>query len=269
MSTIMEDYQSLSHIPALYLALPYFLLIIFFNWLGYLFHKRILKKHPELNPSSLGTIEGSLLGLTALLLSFAFGMSASKFDSRRQIIVEEANDIGTTILRCDLYSDSARSLFRADLKSYLEARIDYYQDADNEIRITQDLKRADSISGICWKRAAILSQRPANYIASLQMIPSLNSTIDIVTTREAGRKAAVPRLILQVLSILTLVSSFLTGYGSANNDRNKVLVVAFAFMTTITLYMVFDLDRPRQGFINLNSSHQLMINLRNNLVDNK
>jgi CDP-diglyceride synthetase len=265
----MEDYQTLSHIPALYLTLPYFLILVLCNWLGYLYKVRMVKKYPDLKPSGLGTAEGSLLGLTALLLSFAFGMSASKFDSRRQVIVEEANDIGTTILRCDLYNDSARSLFRQDIKKYLEARIDYYYAADDELQIKNALMKADSLSGICWKRAAILSKNPANYVASLQMIPSLNATIDVVSTREASRKAVVPRLILQVLSFLTLVSSFLSGYGTINFERNKVLVIAFAIMTTLALYLVYDLNRPRQGFINLNSVHQLMVNLRSSLAENK
>jgi hypothetical protein len=263
------EYQPLNHLPAFYLALPYFLLLVFCNWLGFLYKRKQVKKYPDIEPSGLGTAEGSLLGLTALLLSFAFGMSASKFDTRRQLIVEEANDIGTSILRCDLYSDSARNLFRNDLKNYLEARISYYSVGDDERQIQNALDKADSISAICWRRAAILSHDPANYVATLQMVPSLNATIDIVTTREASRRSVVPRLVMWVLSILTLVSAFLSGYGSKNHERNKVLVIAFAFMTTLALYLVIDLDRPRQGIINLNAVHQLMINLRSNFVENK
>ena len=259
----------LYHLPAFYLVFPYFILLVFFNWLGFRYKKRLIKKHPDLDPVGLGTAEGSLLGLTALLLSFAFGMSASKFDTRRQLIVEEANNIGTTILRCDLYPDSIRNLFRADLKNYLEARIDYYDAGDNNNLIQASLLRSDSLSGLCWKRAASLSHDPANYVATLQMVPSLNATIDIVTTRDASRRAIVPRLILDVLSMLTLVSAFLSGYGGKSNDRNKVLVVAFAFMTTLALYLVIDLDTPRQGYINLNTVEQLMVNLRTNFSGNK
>ena len=92
--------------------------------------------------------------------------------------------------------------------------------------------------------------------------------IDIVSTREAGRKSIVPRIILYILFILTFLSSFLTGYGTKGHERRRVLVVAFALMTTLALYMVIDLDRPRQGFINLNSAQQEMINLRSNFIEN-
>ena len=124
----------------------------------------------------------------ALLLSFAFGISAAKYENRRQIIIQEANNIGTVILRCDLYPDSARMLFREDLKNYLEARIAYYNAGDDENQIKNILSNTDSLSGLCWRRAASLSRNPANTISSMQMIPALNAMIDIVSTREAGRQ---------------------------------------------------------------------------------
>ena len=263
------DYQPLIHIPALFLAIPYFLLLVIFNWLGFLYKNRQVKKIPGIESSGLGTVEGSLLGLMALLLSFAFGISATKYENRRQVIVEEANNIGTVLLRCDLYPDSAKTLFRADLKNYVEARIAYYEVGDDEGRIKNALSKADSLSGLCWKRAASLSRGPANTIASMQMIPALNAMIDIVSTREAGRRSVMPRLILDVLLALTMASSFLAGYGSKAHERRGVLVVAFALMTTLALYLVIDLDRPRQGYINLNSAEQQMIDLRSQFPEHQ
>jgi len=72
-----------------------------------------------------------------------------------------------------------------------------------------------------------------------------------------------------VLCILVVVSAFLSGYGSKSLERNKVLVLAFAVMTTLALYLVIDLDKPRQGFVNLNSSEQLLEDLRGLFVENK
>ena len=262
----MENFE-FNHIPAFYLAFPFLFLLILFNWLGFRVKKRQIENNPGIKPAGLGPTEGSLLGLTALLLSFSFGMSATKFDSRRQLIVEEANDIGTTILRCDLYPDSIRNEFRADLKNYLESRINYYQAGDDYNGIQLELFRADSISAICWKRAAQLSHYLDNRVATAQMVPALNALIDIIATREASRQSVVPRLILDILCVLTLLSAFLSGYGSKIHERSSILVVVFALMTTLALYLVIDLDRPRQGFINLNNVEQLMVNLRSNFAE--
>jgi hypothetical protein len=107
-------------IPAFWLAFPFLFFLIFINWLGFKFKNRHIRKFPGTEHVGIGPTEGSLLGLTALLLSFTFGMSASKFETRRQYIVSEANEIGTTILRCDLYPDSIRNILRRDLKNYLK-----------------------------------------------------------------------------------------------------------------------------------------------------
>ena len=256
-------------IPAFYLAFPFLFFLILINWLGFKFKNRHIRKFPGTEHVGIGPTEGSLLGLTALLLSFTFGMSASKYETRRQLIISESNDIGTTILRSDLYSDSVRTILRADLKNYLETRIDYFKAKDDETMIKYSLGRADSISKIIWKTVATLSHDPKNAVASQQMVPSLNDMMDIVTTREGTRRAMVPGMILIVLCVLVVISAFLSGYGSKRLERNKVLVLAFAVMTTLALYLVIDLDKPRQGFVNLNSSEQLLEDLRGLFAENK
>ncbi|HEY2647966.1 MAG TPA: hypothetical protein VGI38_02195 [Puia sp.] len=249
-------------IPAFYLAVPFLFLLILVNYLGYRFKGYHIRKFPGTEHVGIGPTEGSLLGLTALLLSFTFGMSASKYETRRQHIVSETNDIGTAILRCDMYPDSVRNLLRVDFKNYLETRLAYYYAGDNEEQIKQTLEQSDSISNIIWRRVALLSHDLNNRVASEQMVPALNAMIDIVSTRESARRSTVPAMILIVLCTLILISAFLSGYGSKNLERNKVLVLAFAIVTTLALYLVVDLDKPRQGFVNLNATEQLMENLR-------
>ena len=46
--------------------------------------------------------------------------------------MEEANDIGTAILRSDLYPDSIRNEFRKDFKNYVQARIEFF-DAGHDL----------------------------------------------------------------------------------------------------------------------------------------
>ena len=52
--------------------------------------------------AGVGAVEGAVFGLLGLLIAFTFSGAASRFDTRRQLIVEETNDIGTAYLRLDL-----------------------------------------------------------------------------------------------------------------------------------------------------------------------
>src|SRR5258706_15025858 len=109
------------------------------------------KYNPDAKAEGVGPLEGALLGLLALLLSFTFSMSASRYDTRRSLLIQEANDIGTVVLRADMYADSIRREFRKDLQQYLELRIAYYDAGSDEVKIKKALTDASEISNRIWQ----------------------------------------------------------------------------------------------------------------------
>ena len=249
-------------IDAHWIAIGIFLLILLTNWLGFRYRKFQEAKPAAETLEGMGSMESSMLGLMALLLGFTFSMALSKFETRRQVIIEEGNDIGTAVLRADLFPDSIRTLLRADFKEYVEARISYYDAGVDADKIDSALKKTNFYSGRLWKRAAMLAQDDRYRTSNLQMIPALNSMIDIVSVRESGRKAKVPPFILTMLLILTLISSFLVGYGYKGRRRNLVMTCMFSLMTAIALYLILELDRPRSGMLNVGAAEEQVMALR-------
>jgi hypothetical protein len=248
--------------PTIILAGIIFLLIILCNWLGYRYKKWQVHKHPGQVQESMGSIEGSILGVMSLLLGFTFSVAVSKFEARRHLVVEEANEMGTAILRCDLYPDSIRNPLRADFKDYVEARIAYFNAGSDEEKISQEIKNAELISARIWKRVAYHSNNLDFRVRSQQMIPVLNNVIDIVTTRDAMRQSKVPSLILYTLLFLILIAAFLLGSDYKGHKRNFALVIGYALVMTLTLNLISELNHPRKGLINLNKVEQKIVNLR-------
>jgi hypothetical protein len=111
----------------------------------------------------------------------------------------------------------------------------------------------------------VLSQDKDNTLRSQQMVPALNSMIDIITTRDAERNAHVPESILWMLFLLTLAGSFVMGYGSSNKRYNWIIVSSFALMTVMTIYLILDLDRPRRGIINMDETNAKVVELKDML----
>lgn len=252
---------ALFKVPAPLLAVIMFGLIWLANFLGYRYRRWQQRRHEKEEADGLGQIESSLMGLAALMLAFTFGLAQSKFEAKRQLIVQEANDIGTAILRCDLYPDSVRTPMRQDFKNYVEARAAYYETGADEAQIEAALTQANIHSHRIWTRAAAFARVSTQLVPSNQMIPALNAMIDITTTRDAQRLAKVPPFILFVLAILILTSSFLVGYGQ-KGKRNLIWVSAFALMTAMTMYLILELDRPKRGLINLDREEHKISELR-------
>ena len=75
------------------------------------------EREPE---APLGSFVGAMLGLLAFILAFTFGMTASRFDARRQLVLEESNAIGTTYLRAGLLPQTQGLEVRRLLREYAD-----------------------------------------------------------------------------------------------------------------------------------------------------
>ena len=202
----------LHQLDATYICAILFLLLIVAFQLGYLLRIRNIKRGVLSAEKNLGALEGALLGLLALLLSFTFGMSGARHDKRISVIIQEANDISTAILRADLYPDSIRNAFRKDFKDYVENRIAFFEVGVDIQKVEAVLKETEKLQSRLWSRAADLGRNRENMHQTAQMIPALNAMIDVTTTRTAANIDKVPNVVIYLLLIICITSAFMVGY---------------------------------------------------------
>ena len=126
-----------------------------------------------------GAIVAATLGLLGFVLAFTFGLAASRFDARRQIVVEEANAIGTTYLRAGLLPDDRGVKIRKLLREYTDARLEAVETGN----IDKVLQRSDELHRELWKEAEAVGKQHPNSIVVGLFIQSLNDTIDIHAKR--------------------------------------------------------------------------------------
>ena len=196
-----------------------------------------------------GVLVGSILGLLAFLLAITMGMASDRFDTRRGLVLEEANTIGTTYLRAGYLPEPASTEIRTLLREYAPLRIA----PTDQATLAANIARSTEILDDLWVIAEDVARSPdANDVTAL-FIESLNDTIDLNTTRIiAGVYARVPETVLWLLvggSVLTLA---MVGYSAGTTGQRSVLtavVLILAFGAVLTL--VIDLDRPQDGLINV------------------
>lgn len=217
--------------------------------------------------SGVNSLLAALFGLSAFVLAFTFGMSAERYSNVREIIVEEANDMGTAVLRSDLYPDSVRNEFRNDFSKYIEARLDYYNHITDTALFNKSKRDAENAANVLWLRAMQQSKLPGMLIPSSQMIPALNSMFDIATTIEVTLYARVPDLIVYMLFILALATSFIGGFTTNAGIRRKdwIIITMFALLSSMVIYVTLDLSRPMRGIIKADLGQQVIVNLSRSL----
>lgn len=214
-----------------------------------------------------GSAAAAVFGLLGLLIAFTFSGAASRFEGRRHLITEEANAIGTAYLRIDLLPRDAQPGLRALFREYLDLRADAYRHSATPEARSADLRDATALQGRIWAQALAVSRQPdAPAQATTLLLPALNDMFDITTTRAAATENHPPLVIFVLLGALSLIGALLVGYDMApNRERTWLHPAIFAFMMSLAVYVIIDLEYPRLGLIRVDQADHLLLDLRKSM----
>ncbi|MBK8273408.1 MAG: hypothetical protein IPK89_10985 [Sphingomonadales bacterium] len=79
-----------------------------------------------------GYLLSATLALLGLLIAFTFSLAISRFDARRQLVVNEANAIGTAWLRAGLASSPQDDALQRAIARYTDVRLGLSRGRDPE-----------------------------------------------------------------------------------------------------------------------------------------
>jgi hypothetical protein len=220
---------------------------------------------PETGHEGLGGVEGAVYGLLGLLIAFSFSGAASRFETRRDLIIDEANAIGTAYLRLDVLPAEAQPAMRDKFRRYVDSRLEAYRKLPDVAAAHAELARSVVLQGELWQEAVAATRAPGSP-SPLAVLPPLNEMFDIASTRTAATQAHTPFAIFAMLVVLALVSAFMVGFGMAGSkDRSGIHMLAYAAVLASVIYVIFDLEHPRLGLIRVDAADQVLIEVRESM----
>jgi hypothetical protein len=191
---------------------------------------------------------GGIGVLLSLLLAFTLGMVLTRYDSRKQLIVDEANAIGTSRLRAQMLAEPFRSKILALLQRYLDARIGFSEAGLDGEKSKASFSQAKELLDEMWQQGVTAAQQSPTPITSI-FVQSLNETTNLSERRLAALENRIPRVLWAVLIFMSTLTCLLVGYSL----RRKALLVILVWplMISIVLALNADLDSPRTGLIQI------------------
>ena len=192
-------------------------------------------------------IRNATLALVSFLIGFAFAGAGSRFIERQDMIVKEANAIGTARLRAVMLPEPQKSELRAALKQYAADRLVLVKEYDSD-DIQLLLAKAGEAQKRFWQLgvAGVGSDRQ---LASFMLSP-LNDVIDSHSAHLSAERRHVPTLIIVVIVIMAGLAMGMVGYDNGLvRKRYLLLSCVFGSIAATSLWMSIDLDRPRHGLI--------------------
>jgi hypothetical protein len=209
---------------------------------GYRFRRDAEKPHSQLESARNG-----LNILLSLLLGFTLPMAQPHYDHRKELIVEEANAIGTFQLRAQLLPDPYRAKILEKLRDYLNSRVEFGKDDRNEVDVRDSLTRSKHFLGEMNAQAVDLVAHQAPNTLTPLFVQSLNELSDVTEKRLAAEENRIPTAMWLMLLLISMLTCLVTGYAMRARVLLEMLVLPLT--VAIVLGLVAELDSPRTGSI--------------------
>jgi len=203
----------------------------------------------------------SILATLALLLGFTFTMSLQRYDARGEASVQEANTIGTAFLRSQLLADDMENDAQEALARYIAHRIDSVGIDLAHPDVRREAGRiARQLQAETWSLAVFAAENDPNSSNTNLYIRSVNDMIDSYANRQASLDKHLPAIVLYLLFLMLIIAEAVLGYaGGIALSRPKVATLSLSVLIVLVLFLVFDLDRPRRGFVQVSQAGMLQL----------
>jgi type II secretory pathway pseudopilin PulG len=239
----------------------FFALMLAVTEVGFRLGRKFEPNNPEKTKSLVATVVAAILAILGLLLGFTMSMAVTRFEARKQLVLDEANAIETSRLRTELLPAPEGTEIATILREYINVRVQYGTAGTDPTRLeglrTQTLHLQEEF----WKRAVAYGQKDPNPVRAGLLLQSLNQSIDLESARRMAFQNHVPESVIYVNGIVGILAAVLVGYAFGLNLRRQLFsMCVLALAITLVLALIIDVDRPRGGFIRV--SQQPMIDLQ-------
>ncbi|HEX6169763.1 MAG TPA: hypothetical protein VFZ33_08720 [Chitinophagaceae bacterium] len=210
------------------------------------------KKHTEeAQHAPVGSVVGAAFGLLAFMLAITFQIAANRYDTRKQLLLEDVTNIRTGYLRAGLIPEPYRSNTKKFLVEYVDRQVDLAHDLG---KLNAGLSRAQQIFDTLWKYTEALAEQDRSSEVYALYTTSVNDMINSYNQRvSVALQYRIPPAVLFVLFIISFVSMFLLGYQFGISGKGNLrLIILLSVIFAIVMFLILALDQPEKGLATIN-----------------
>lgn len=196
-------------------------------------------------------IRTSTAALVAFLIGFAFSGAATRFINRQDLVVKEANALGTAYLRADTIAEPQRGELKAALKEYASDRV-VLLSRDGRNQIEPLLAKVSGLHERMWRSAIDATHGNAPLMAVV--LPPINEVIDLHSVHLAMARRHLPTPIMALLLGTAAIGLAIVGFGNGRVGRRfSAIDSVYGLVLAVALWMTIDLDYPGIGLIRVSN----------------
>lgn len=214
------------------------------------------------------TLVSAILGLMALVVAFTFNGAAGRLDQRERLMLAEVNSISSAITATTYVNPEDQTVLRATLRDYLDKRIVLYTDVFNGRGLAEKQQSVDATFAALNVQAMAAVQKVSSEKRALanDLVRRVNDLTSAYDNQRQAMWMHPPKIIWVSLFALVLIGSFLAGYKSGLTKRKeRFLTMLFALLMSFAIYLIFSLEFPFLGHVNLDAFNNEFVRLHDAL----
>jgi hypothetical protein len=235
-----------------------FLVVVISILIGQYWGKYNIKRSADSKHEQVGSVVGSVFALLAFMLAFTFQIAANRFDTRKELLLDEVTNIRTTYLRAGLIPEPYRSDTKKMLAEYVDLRVELARDPS---KLSDGMSRSQKILGELWSYAETLAEQDRSSEVYAMYTGSVNDLVNNYNQRiTMTLEYRIPATILWILFLITTFSMITLGYqlgitGKGSFKINIILAIVFA----LVMFLILVLDHPETGLAKMNQKPMLTL----------
>ena len=237
-------------VPLLAVLIP----ILIGQWYG----RYRKKKSDDVQNAPVGAVVGAAFGLLAFMLAITFQITANRFDSRKELLLEEVTHIRSTYLRAGLIPEPFRYNTKKLLVEYVDLRVDLAKDIS---KLNTALTRSQVILDTLWRYTEALAAQDRSSEVYAMYTTSVNDIVDNYNQRIAvGLQYRIPAAVLFVLFIISFFSMLVLGYQFGISGKGAFwLIFLLSVIFALVMFLILALDEPEKGLAGVSQKPMLTL----------
>jgi hypothetical protein len=198
------------------------------------------------------TLTSGMVGLLAFILGLTINFAQNRYEARRDLVVAEANAIGTAWLRAKLVGGPEGDAISSLIRQYAQTRLDFTRaPVDGPL---DDLNfRTGEESRAIWQQVGQAAHKTPTPITAT-LVNAINEMFDSAQAQRFAFLGETPGAMLDMMILGAMIAIGAMGYETGlRGARQPVLTSLLLVMWAGGMVMTVDLNRPRLGAIRVDA----------------
>jgi hypothetical protein len=244
------SYSFFYHIPLIFGGLALLAILLTALEVGYRIGFKHRKKWLDTDTGGGTVVLSTMFALLGLILAFTYASGVSRFEDRKQAVIEESNTLKTAFLRAGFIAEPGGKALQETILAYAKTRAISREHILGPAEVMEILNNTIQAQEKLWPTLEKALMQGKLGVIEASMVTAMNDVLNMHTIRMAALFDKLPKAVIWMLIFISAATIAVTGFNAGLSVKiSRWRTATLALVMAGVMLIILDYDRPRDGFI--------------------